>query len=112
MSATTPKLPPPSSSKSVDELTGTELAWLEENAPKTYKKLLQADRHQRRIAWTDLFAHIIGQVAGLAALSILTIISWHAFDLHYPSQGAAIICTGAVSIVAVFVTGRLTSGQK
>lgn len=111
MSATTPRVPPPPKNKSIGELGGRELAWLEQNAPKTYQKLIDADRHQRRQDWADLVAQTIGHIAGLAALSILAVVSWHAFDLHDATQGAAIICTGAVSIVTVFVTGKLTAGS-
>jgi hypothetical protein len=51
-------------------------------------------------------------LSGLVALVLLTAIAWHAIDRGDATQGASIICTGAVSIVAVFVTGRLTSGDK
>jgi hypothetical protein len=44
-------------------------------------------------------------------LLLLAGVAWHALDLGDSTQGAAIICTGAVSIVAVFVTGRLTNSS-
>jgi hypothetical protein len=45
-----------------------------------------------------------------AALSFLAAISWHAIDRGAAVARASIICTGAVSIVAIFVTGRLACG--
>jgi hypothetical protein len=50
-------------------------------------------------------------LSGLVALAVLAAISWHSIDRGDATQGASIICTGAVSIVAVFVTGRLTTGH-
>jgi hypothetical protein len=108
MNATAPK-DPTNQARRVGELTGRELALLAQNAPRTYDKLMRAERHQRWHDWADLIAQGVGHVAGLAALSILALVAWHAFDLGDATQGAAIICTGAVSIVTVFVTGRLTS---
>jgi hypothetical protein len=64
-------------------------------------------RHLRRIAWAGFIAQTVGHLCGLIALAVLAVVAWHAFDLGDATQGAAIICTGAVSIVAVFVTGRL-----
>ena len=51
-------------------------------------------------------------MSGLVALGCLTVIAWHAIDRGNATQGASIICTGAVSIVAVFVTGRITTRQS
>jgi hypothetical protein len=92
---------------------------LRDNAPEIYKEFIQAKkvewRHQRRLAWADLLAQVIGHMSGLVALGCLTVIAWHAIDRGDATQGASIICTGAVSIVAVFVTGRITnrsSGDK
>jgi hypothetical protein len=110
MSAVTPNEPSMPTSR-IGELTGRELVLLAQNAPKTYDKLMEAERHLRRWDWADLIAQAVGHLAGLAALSILAVVAWHAFDLGAATQGAAIICTGAVSIVTVFVTGRLTSGR-
>lgn len=110
MSATSPvgsSATPPE----IGELTAREMALLAQNAPKTYNKLMAAERHLWRSDWADLIAQVIGHLAGLTALSILAVVAWHAFDLGDATQGAAIICTGAVSIVTVFVTGRLTSGR-
>jgi len=89
---------------------------LRENAPEIYEHFINAKktewRHQRRLAWAGLLAQVIGHMSGLAALGCLTVIAWHAIDRDDATQGASIICTGAVSIVAVFVTGRITSPRS
>jgi hypothetical protein len=97
------------------ELDAPEFKLLKEKAPEVYQALMvdwpSERRHQRRLDWADLVAQIIGHMFGLAALFILAAISWHAIDRGDPTQAASMICTGAVSIVAVFVTGRLASGR-
>jgi hypothetical protein len=98
------------------ELTVKELTQLAKSHPEIYREFMaekKADRrHERRIAWASIIGQIIGHVCGLAALLVLAGVAWHAFDLGYADQGAAVICTGAVSIVAVFVTGRLIKPAK
>lgn len=93
-----------------------DLALLSEKAPEVYKEFMKEKRyelqHLRRLAWADLIAQVVGHMSGLVALAILTVIAWHAIDRNAASQGAAIICTGAVSIVAVFVTGRVTGRRR
>ncbi|MFC1432230.1 hypothetical protein ACEZDB_16400 [Streptacidiphilus sp. N1-3] len=69
-------------------------------------------RHRQRLAWAELIAQSIGHATGLAALVVLAVVAWHAFDVGAKTQGAAIICTGAVSIVAVFVTGRRSADRR
>lgn len=96
------------------EFTTQELLLLAEKAPDVYRELMDQkkldQRYRRRMAWATLLAQEVGHVCGLIALLILAAVAWHALDLGDAAQGAAIICTGAVSIVAVFVTGRLTGG--
>jgi hypothetical protein len=108
MTTAAPKDPESGTSRS-EELTARELALLAQNYPKTYDKLMAAERHRMRREWADVIIQGVGHIAGLAALSILAIVAWHAFDLNDATEGAAVICTGAVSIVTVFVTGRLTT---
>jgi hypothetical protein len=97
------------------EFTAKELQLLAEKVPHVYRELMDQkkldQRHRRRMAWATLLAQEVGHVCGLIALLILASVAWHALDLGDSTQGAAIICTGAVSIVAVFVTGRLTGGS-
>jgi hypothetical protein len=89
---------------------------LRENAPEIYGHFIKAKkaewRHQRHLAWAGLLAQVIGHLSGLAALGCLTVIAWHAIDRGDATQGASIICTGAVSIVTVFVTGRITNPRR
>ena len=97
------------------EFTAQEMILLAKNAPDVYRELMEQkkldQRHRRRIAWSGLIGQSVGNVCGLVALALLAGVAWHALDLGDSTQGAAIICTGAVSIVAVFVTGRLTGGS-
>jgi hypothetical protein len=93
------------------------MAILQEKAPEAYHELMRDYRSLRRQAWANLVAQVVGNISALVALGLLTAISWHAIDRGAATQGASIICTGAVSIVAVFVTGKLTgdgtkSGQR
>jgi hypothetical protein len=96
-----------------DVLIDPAVITLQANAPEIFKELIRArnieSRHRRRLAWADLIAQVIGHLSGLVALGCLTVIAWHAIDRGDATQGASIICTGAVSIVAVFVTGRITN---
>ncbi|MGI8334785.1 hypothetical protein ACRYCC_32945 [Actinomadura scrupuli] len=96
-------------------LTARELGQLATKAPEAYRDLMRQkehdQRHRRRMAWADLITQLTGNLSGLASLGILAAVAWHAIDRGAATQGAAIICTGAVSIVAVFVTGRVTGGR-
>jgi hypothetical protein len=86
-----------------------DLAFLAQQLPGAYQQLMANEASRRRLEWADLIAQITGHICGLAALLILAAVSWHAIDRGASTQGASIICTGAVSIVALFVTGRTTS---
>jgi hypothetical protein len=81
---------------------------LADKAPQVYRDLMEGRKRQQRLAWAGMVTQIIGNLSGLAALTICAVVAWHAFDRHAATQGAAIICTGAVSIVMVFVTGKVT----
>jgi len=104
---TTSKDSLPTAKRSV-EFTTRDLVILAEKAPEAYRELMAEKRNWRRLEWADPIAQTIGHLSGIIALFILAAISWHAIDRGDATQGASIICTGAVSIVAVFVTGRLT----
>jgi len=91
------------------EPDGSWLVLLAERAPEEFKALA---RTRARLEWADLIAQAMGNLSALVALAILGAISWHAIDRGAATQAASIICTGAVSIVAVFVTGRLTSKRS
>lgn len=105
---TTTRRPAPTTAGALDV---DKLAWLEANAPAVYRDLMSQraldQARNYRLKWMDFAVQAVANVSGLVALAVLALVSWHAFDVDAPTQGAAIICTGAVSIVAVFVTGRL-----
>jgi hypothetical protein len=84
-----------------------DLACLAEHVPDAYRQLIASETTRRRLEWAGLLGQIISHLCGLAALSMLCAVSWHAIDRGAFTQGASIICTGAVSIVALFVTGRV-----
>jgi hypothetical protein len=89
--------------------TVEDLTFLALQLPGAYQQLMASEASRRHMEWADLIAQIIRHICGLAALVILAAVSWHAIDRGASTQGASIICTGAVSIVALFVTGRTTS---
>jgi hypothetical protein len=86
-----------------------ELVLLAQQLPGTYQQLIANEASRRRLEWADLIARITSHICGLAALLILAAVSWHAIDRGASTQGASIICTGAVSIVSLFVTKRTIS---
>jgi hypothetical protein len=86
-----------------------DLALLANQLPGAYQQLIANEASRRRLAWAELIAQITAHICGLAALLILAAVSWHAIDRGASTQGASIICTGAVSIVSLFVTRRTTS---
>lgn len=89
-----------------------DLAYLAKHVPDAYWQLIACETTRRRLEWAGLLSQIISHLCGLAALSMLCAVSWHAIDRGAFTQGASIICTGAVSIVAVFVTGRAGVGDR
>ncbi len=89
--------------------TVEDLAFLAQQLPGAYQQLMANETSRRHLEWADLIAQITGHICGLAALLILAAVSWHAIDRGASTQGASIICTGAVSIVALFVTGKTAS---
>jgi hypothetical protein len=89
--------------------TVQDLVFLSERLPGVYQQVIANEISRRRLEWAGVIAHVTGHICGLAALSILATVAWHAIDSGASTQGASIICTGAASIVAVFVTGRIIS---
>lgn len=106
---------PTDKANSATEHNRDELTRLVTDAPDVYQDLMRdlraAQRHQRLIAWADVIRQAIGNLSGLSALLILAATAWHAIDQGDATQGTAIITSGAVAIVTVFVTGRLTRGR-
>jgi hypothetical protein len=93
-----------------------ELILLKRADPEVYCTLMterkRDQRHQRFMKKAPVLVRVFGNACGLVALSLLAAVAWHAFNLKDANQGAAIICTGAVSIVAVFVTGQAMRGSS
>jgi hypothetical protein len=78
MTTAAPKDPESGTSRS-EELTARELALLAQNYPKTYDKLMAAERHRMRREWADVIIQGVGHIAGLAGvlLSERCVISGH-----------------------------------
>jgi hypothetical protein len=83
-----------------------DLVVLAEQVPDAYKQVIALEGSRRRLEWAALMAQIAGHLSGLVALFILAAVAWHAIDNGAATQAASIICTGAVSTVALFVTGE------
>jgi uncharacterized membrane protein len=94
------RLPTPAGAKQWEELE-----------PGTFDRLMteieREEKHRRRMEWADLCQRIFGQVCALGTVVTLAFLARYFVDHGAATQGAAIIVTGAVSIVTVFVTGRL-----
>lgn len=83
----------------------------EEVAPGTFALIFAEitceQRHRRRLEWAEQISRVFGQVCAFSTVVILTLLARHFADHGAATQGATVIGTGAVSIVAVFLTGRL-----
>jgi hypothetical protein len=104
-----PRTPP---AEHQGELTPRELALLGREAPEVFHELMSNQPNWRRLAWAEPVIQVLRQLFGLASLFVLALVAWHAIDAGDATQGASIICTGAVSIVTVFVTGRLVTKKN
>lgn len=93
------KLPTPAAARQWEEL-----------GPGTFDRIMteieQEENHRRRMEWAELGQRIFGQVCAFGTVVALAFLARYFVDHGAATQGAAIIVTGAVSIVAVFVTGR------
>jgi hypothetical protein len=83
-----------------------DLVVLAEQLPDAYKQVIALEASRRRLEWASLMAQTAGHLSGLVALLILAAVAWHAIDNGAATQAASIICTGSVSTVALFVTGK------
>jgi uncharacterized membrane protein len=88
----------------------------EEVRPGTFDRLMaeieREEKNRRRLAWAELASRVFGQICALATVGILALLAWHYVDQGAATQGASIIVSGAVFIVGVFVTGRLTNQRQ
>lgn len=96
----------------IDDLTVNDLMLLANQAPDLYREVIKNEANRRRLAWAGLTTYILGHLSGLAALFMLILVAWHDIDFDHPTQATSIICSGAVSIVAVFVTGKLVKRKS
>jgi hypothetical protein len=98
-------------SSKIGDLTVQELATLASLTPDLYREVIRNEANTRRLGWAGLVTYFLGHLFGLAALLMLILVAWHDIDFGHPGQATSIICSGAVSIVAVFVTGKLTKSK-
>ncbi|MFK8908966.1 hypothetical protein [Streptomyces sp. YS-3] len=75
------------------------------------KQKIKDQKHMRCVAWGPTIAQTIGSISGLLALAILVMLAWHMSDRNQGPEAATIVTTGAVSIVAVFVTGKVAQAK-
>jgi len=91
--------------------TATQAKQWEQVAPGTFTRIMteveRAERHQRHLEWAELASRFFGQVCGLITVIVLAVLARYFVDHGAATAGAGIVTAGAVSIVAVFVTGRL-----
>lgn len=91
--------------------TPAEARQWEEVCPGTFDRIMteiqQEEKHRRRMEWAYLCQRTFGQVCALGTVIALAFLASYFVDHGAATQGAALIVTGAVSIVTVFVTGRL-----
>ena len=84
----------------------------EQVAPGTFKTIMdeicREERHRQRMEAGELCSRFFGQLCAFGSVAVLAVLAKYFVDHDAPTQGASIIATGAVSIVAVFVTGRLS----
>lgn len=88
----------------------------EEVAPGTFNRIMteieRRQRHLRRMDMADFVVWIFARLCGLTGVIVLAILAKYFVDKGAPTQGATIVTAGAVSIAAIFVTGRLAQPRK
>jgi uncharacterized membrane protein len=98
------RLPTPAQAKQWEEL-----------GPGTFARFMseveQEEKHRRRMEWAELCSRVFGQVCAFGTVVVLALLARYFVDRGAATQGASIIITGAVSIVTVFLTNRLTRGR-
>lgn len=63
------------------------------------------------MAWGPVIVQLIGSAFGLLALIGLLALSWHMSDHGQGPEAASVVTSGAVSIVTIFVTGKVLQGR-
>jgi len=79
-------------------------------APATHAHFLAEDaalaRHERRLAWANWGLRVAGLLAGVAAVTGMILLSWHAIDAGDAQQIKWIVGTPTVALAGIFVTGK------
>lgn len=65
-----------------------------------------------RVARAQILMNAFGHVCAFASVIVLAFVAKYFVDAHAPAEGAAIVVTGAVSIVGIFVTGRVVKARQ
>lgn len=113
-------LPPASEYAAYEETTpgaGDRILTLTEEQSK-HRQLLELEdsrafhAHCKEELRLDGRRTIYGQYFAAIALIMLTGLAWRALELGNPRVAGAIITVGLVSVVAVFVTGRIFTSTK
>jgi uncharacterized membrane protein len=91
--------------------TPGKLEAYEQASPGTANRLvaiLEANQaHARRIEAAALRIRCLGYVLAFISVAILSALAMFFANVGAPTQGAAIVVTGAASIAGIFVTGRV-----
>ena len=86
------------------------LQW-EQACPGSFKRIMNEieteERHRRRTETFEQFLRMFGQLCAFGSVVVLAVLARYFADRGAATQGAAIIVSGAGTIVALFVTGRI-----
>jgi sugar porter (SP) family MFS transporter len=85
----------------------------EELGRETFERLMaeveREQKHMRRMESAELCSRIFGQICAFGTVVVLALLARYFVDHDAATQGVSIIVTGAMSIVAVYLTSRLVS---
>jgi uncharacterized membrane protein len=83
----------------------------EQACPGSFKRIMDEieteERHRRRTETIEQGMRMFGQLCAFGSVVVLALLAKYFADRDAPTQGAAIIVSGAGTIVAIFVTGRI-----
>ncbi len=122
MSPQKASLPAKQTGRAIGALTPKDAKLWEEVAPGTFDRIMSEvereeehrrseDRRMHRLRIGEAWIRVLGHVCGLTTVGTFALLAKHFVDQGAPVQGAWIICTGAVSIVGVFITGRVVQAM-
>jgi hypothetical protein len=94
--------------------TAAQARQWEQACPGSFERIMREieteERHRRRTELIELVSRIFGQVCAFGTVLVLVWLARYFADRGAPTQGAAIIVSGAVSLVAIFV-GKLVRNR-